>query len=335
MISIIVPIYNTSKYLRECIESILSQTYKDLEIILIDDGSQDNSLAICKEYEKRDNRIKVYHKKNSGVSDTRNFGLSLAKGELISFCDSDDIIDKNLYKTLFETMIQENVDRICGGYSYLYERRKLYCKPRLSDGKYSAQNILSKMIDDGTLSGFLFSGVNNSLFKKDIILKNKIYFNKNLKYNEDSLFSFEYMLHSKSIYSLQSKPLYLYRQHDSSTTKKRILGNKYKSLHETLNKLDTTKEITDFKLQMQRRMVTEALWEILDISEKENLFQAFKDVRNILYAEHLIKNIKVINFKDLNKYKKIYYYMMLKKNYKKIVLLSKYIFPITTKYLSR
>lgn len=174
MISIIVPVYNAEKYLRECIDSILQQTYTDIEVLLIDDGSTDDSLSICQEYEKKDKRVKVYHKKNSGVSDTRNFGIDHANGEYISFCDSDDKIASSLYEVLINLMRTYRVDRVVSGYAYLFSNgRKVHSKPRMPDGKYSSNYILRKMIDDGTLSGFLFSGVNNSLFKKRIIYSGK------------------------------------------------------------------------------------------------------------------------------------------------------------------
>ncbi len=89
-ISIIVPVYNVEKYLKECIESILSQTYKNIEIILIDDGSTDNSGKICDEYLKKDSRVKVIHKENGGLSDARNTGIEIASGKYIGFVDSDD-----------------------------------------------------------------------------------------------------------------------------------------------------------------------------------------------------------------------------------------------------
>ena len=98
LISVIVPIYNVEKYLTKCIESIINQTYKNLEIILVDDGSPDKSPIICDEYAKKDNRIKVIHKKNGGLSDARNYGMSLATGEYISFIDSDDYIDEEMYE---------------------------------------------------------------------------------------------------------------------------------------------------------------------------------------------------------------------------------------------
>ena len=106
LISIIIPIYNTETFLRQCVDSVINQTYKNLEIILVDDGSTDNSGKICDEYALKDNRIKVIHKKNGGVSSARNAGLDIAKGDYIGFVDSDDFIEKDMYESLLNTIIR-------------------------------------------------------------------------------------------------------------------------------------------------------------------------------------------------------------------------------------
>src|SRR4051794_29018143 len=104
MISIIVPVYNTQRYLSRCIDSILKQSYKDLEIILIDDGSTDNSLSVCQEYASRDKRIKVLQKGNGGQGTARNMGLDICKGEYIGFVDSDDYIMPEMYELMLESI---------------------------------------------------------------------------------------------------------------------------------------------------------------------------------------------------------------------------------------
>ncbi len=336
MISIIVPVYNTGKYLKECLDSLIEQTYQDIEILLIDDGSTDNSRDICMEYEKKDSRVRMIHKENSGVSDARNLGLDIAKGEYISFCDSDDMVDQKLYTILLDTLEKYKVDRIVGGYSYLYnDGRTLYCKPRMNNGKYEAQDILSIMIDDGTMSGFLFSGVNNSLFKKQIIDKWNIRFNSNIKYNEDSLFSFQYMLHSCSIYSMQSKATYYYRQHTASVTKKRNVGDKYGPLRNKLYSMELDKMDIDFENQMKRRMVTEALWQIMDISTKRNGLEAIKDIRSIVQDDELQKSILCVSPRKLNRYKRYYYYLMKLKMPFLLFFSSSTLLPFLSKYISR
>lgn len=109
-ISIIVPIYNTEKYLEKCIKSILNQNYENIEIILINDGSTDNSLNICKKYKEQDNRIVVINKKHTGVSESRNRGLEIAKGDYIAFVDSDDYIDRRMFEKLIEGAEKYNAE---------------------------------------------------------------------------------------------------------------------------------------------------------------------------------------------------------------------------------
>ena len=120
LISVIVPIYNVEKYLNRCIESIVNQTYKTLEIILVDDGSPDNCPQICDEWKEKDNRIKVIHKKNGGLSDARNAGLDIAQGEYIAFVDGDDFLEENAgygYKTILFPDMETAKD--------YYQKRKL------------------------------------------------------------------------------------------------------------------------------------------------------------------------------------------------------------------
>lgn len=119
-VSIIVPIYNVEKYLPKCIDSILNQTFKDFELLLVDDGSTDTCGKICDEYEKKDNRIKVIHKKNGGLSDARNKGIDASNSEFISFIDSDDYIAEDMYEILYNNLEKENADiSICGYYRCL------------------------------------------------------------------------------------------------------------------------------------------------------------------------------------------------------------------------
>ena len=336
MISIIVPVYNTGKYLQECLDSLIAQSYSDIEIIVVDDGSTDDSYLICKKYTQKDSRIRIFHKDNSGVSDARNFGIEHARGEYISFCDSDDRIAPKLYELLLNTMEVNNVDRVVSGYAYLYDDGHVrQCKARVPDGKYNAHDILRKMIDDGTLSGFLFSGVYNSLFKKKIIDDNNIRFDSMIRYNEDSLFSFKYMLHSNALYSLQSHVTYFYRQHNSSVTKKRSVGDKYEPLRKALYCMNLEKMDIDFESQMKRRTVTEALWQILDIAIKERNDKALDDIKAILKDENLQDCLRIINPKELSIYKRFFFYLMKWRFSSTIYFVSSKLYPILSKYLSR
>ncbi len=115
-ISVIIPVYNTEKELPKCLKSICDQTYKDLEIICIDDGSTDGSSQVLDEFSMKDNRIKVVHQKNGGESNARNTGLKMASGEYIAFCDCDDWIDTDMYEILARELNCENIDMVGGSW---------------------------------------------------------------------------------------------------------------------------------------------------------------------------------------------------------------------------
>ena len=119
----IVPIYHVEKYLHRCIDSIIEQTYKNLEIILVDDGSGDACSGICDEYARKDTRIVVIHKENGGLSDARNKGIEIAKGEYLTFVDSDDYIHRDMYTILMEALIHTGSDLSMCSYKYVYDGR--------------------------------------------------------------------------------------------------------------------------------------------------------------------------------------------------------------------
>lgn len=121
MISVIVPIYNVEKYLARCVDSIVNQTYKNLEIILVDDGSPDRCPQVCDDYAEKDSRIKVVHKKNGGLSDARNAGMAVATGEYISFIDSDDWIETSMFELLLNNIFQYDCEISCGGIMMVWE----------------------------------------------------------------------------------------------------------------------------------------------------------------------------------------------------------------------
>ena len=124
LISVIVPIYNVEQYLRECVDSIRNQTYRNLEIILVDDGSPDGCPAICDEYAEKDSRIKVIHKKNGGLSDARNEGMKVCRGEYLMFVDSDDLIPADAMEHLFHVMEETGAELSVGGHCRMYEGKE-------------------------------------------------------------------------------------------------------------------------------------------------------------------------------------------------------------------
>ena len=165
-ISIIVPIYNVQRYLKECIESLIKQTYENIEIILVNDGSTDNSGKICDHYALRDNRIKVVHQKNGGVSCARNTGLRYSTGDYIGFVDPDDWIDEKIYERMLEVLkINNSSISMC---SYIYEdgdSELNELKPDLVEQNLSSDDLISKLF---VTNSFYYTILCNKLYRADL-----------------------------------------------------------------------------------------------------------------------------------------------------------------------
>ena len=168
-VSVIIPIYNQEKYLRECLETVLLQNLQEIEVICVNDGSTDESLSILKEYAKRDDRIVVVSQENKGVSAARNVGIEIAKGEYISFIDSDDWVAPNFIEKLYETAVKNNADiSACG----IIRCRKHYKIPLLVYDKSVVTANYNKKLELADIPTYCY--VWNKLFLMDIIRKNNI-----------------------------------------------------------------------------------------------------------------------------------------------------------------
>lgn len=206
MISVIIPVYNAEKYLRQCLDSVLAQTYIGWECLLIDDGSIDSSGQICDEYASKDSRFRVFHKENGGVSSARNVGLSFVQGEYITFCDSDDCLLPNAFELYAKVFSSENeVDVIKGGYVKVNEssqKKFLYsCDETIigEDKSYFVKIINGK----SEYHGFLW----NECIRSELC--RKIRFDESLCWNEDNLFSYECFKKSRKL-ALIPNPVYCY-----------------------------------------------------------------------------------------------------------------------------
>lgn len=203
MISIIVPIYNTEKYLDRCVQSILSQTYTDFELLLIDDGSTDSSGVICDRYAEQDLRVRVFHKENGGASSARNMGLDNARGEFIGFVDADDYVLPEFLSNFINICNCEDllVQGIIPDYSisseYIIKKASIECNGNIQDW----------MI--GLCGCEMFGALWNKLFKRSIIESNKLRLNETYKYREDEEFLLRYLTLSKTIRST-SRSGYVY-----------------------------------------------------------------------------------------------------------------------------
>lgn len=225
LISVVVPIYKTEKYLQQCVDSILNQTYKELEIILVNDGSPDNCHAICNEYALKDCRIKVIHKENGGLISSRKAGVEIAKGEYIGFVDSDDWIENNMYERLIEPIknFQSEIISVKNILEFEYGQIKEHVE-KDNTGLYNKEKIrefiIPKMLWNGKLGGRDFNiSLCNKLFKKEIIKNGIKNINNSIEMGEDLAICINCMFLTKKFYMFESEFLYHHRQTNVSMSR--------------------------------------------------------------------------------------------------------------------
>lgn len=220
LISILMPVYNGQEYLEETVLSILNQSYKEFELIIIDDGSSDNTKAICDNLEKVDKRIKIIHKKNTGVSHTRNVALDNASGEYIAFIDSDDSVYKDYLKILLSSMEKSNGQlAVCG-----FKERKISANGQVEElsrvfcpKEVIAMEDMKDLIMDFGNSGLL-NPLWNKLYSREIIEKNNIRFKEDVETGEDFIFNLQYFRKIKNICFSKEELYYYIRRNNNSIT---------------------------------------------------------------------------------------------------------------------
>ncbi len=215
-ISIIIPVYNTEKYLQACLDSVLSQSFVDYEVLLIDDGSKDRSVIICDEYAQKDNRIRVFHKENGGVSSARNLGLDNALGEWVYFVDSDDEVLPGGLETLVKC-VSEDIDIVLAGYErYNVDGSVLYkIDDRLITLLDKKESLSTLYENYGLYYNFLTYGCIR-LLRNEIIQSNHLRFDQELANKEDTLFLTQYILKSNGITRFTTTPVYRYNEREDS-----------------------------------------------------------------------------------------------------------------------
>lgn len=189
LVSIIVPVYNAEKYIHRCIDSLLAQTYTNIEVILVDDGSPDNCGKICDEYAAKDKRVKVTHQQNAGVSAARNTGIAHSKGDWITFVDADDKVTDDY----IETLMSKDRDWIIGGYR---DTNNNCC--HINEDSYIGKERLIQFFQEH-LHNLYTNNIGGKLYRSSIICKNGIKFNTNVRFSEDFLFNLEFLSHCNSV----------------------------------------------------------------------------------------------------------------------------------------
>lgn len=328
MISIIVPIYNVEKYLEKCLDSLIYQTYRNIEIICVNDGSTDNSLEILKTYKQKDNRIKIINKKNGGLSNARNCGLKLVNGQYIMFVDSDDWIDLETCQKSLDMMIKYSVDVVMWSYIREYENRSLpkiiFDKEIYFDEKETRKKLYRRLF--GLYGKELMKPENadaivtvwGKLYKSNLILNNDIKFvdTKEIGTCEDGLFNIEVFQNIKSVYYLKDC-FYHYRKATTSfTSSYRIdLYKKWKTLYDMMGNHINKNNLDDsFKSALSNRIALSVIGLGLNTmySNQSNI-EKYNELKCIVNDLRMDVAVKKLDLKYFPIHWKMFFYFLKKK----------------------
>lgn len=282
-VSIIVPVYKAEKYLRECIDSIISQTFNDWECILVDDGSPDNSGKICDEYAVNDSRLLVIHKENGGVSSARNAGLDIAEGEWITFVDSDDCLYSNALEQWIVTAESNDLDLVQCHYNRVYKA-----------GEFCNSSTIPLSTYEYADSEDYLVCVGGNLFKSSIIMENNMRFDGTIRYGEDQLFIYNFMISCRKIQRI-SDVLYFYRDNNQSATSQKQKSKDLLNSIKELNEVGLRQKCFHIRIQKQIQIFIERILCNYDLSAKEY---------NCIFSKYYDPNFKYL--KALVVYHKLY-----------------------------
>ncbi len=266
-LSVIVPVYRTEDYLKECIESLIAQPYRDLEILLVDDASPDNCGKICDAYAQKHSFIKVIHKEHGGLVHTRKTGLTHASGDYITFVDSDDFIEPDMFEMMMKRITETGADICICGIIIEDDGKRTPMYDDMTEGLYDKtrleQEVYPQMLFSETLQKPLIApSLCNKIFRKDIIAPVLSMADDRIVYGEDASCTYPCMLDSKSVYVLQ-KGYYIYRQTNTSITKKYdpLLLDKILLLVETLER-ECSKRQYDVSVQLDNYAAVQLLFAV-------------------------------------------------------------------------
>lgn len=289
--SIIISLYNTEKYIAECLDSLINQSLKEYEVIIINDGSTDSSLQKCLDISKKENKIKIISQENCGVSKARNRGIEEAKGKYILFVDSDDYLEQDMLERIKPYLKPKSL--ITFGYKKIYLNKEIeYVEDETNI--FTHQEIEEKIILDSNIGGYIC----NKVFDAEVIKKNNIRFDTSIHYSEDLLFSLDYSKHCNELHNLKMSP-YMYRMRKSSVSYNYI-NEKNASILDLLSKL-----IDEYNYNF--KVVNKLKYDYLvNYYRFKEIYDKKKVRKDIIEQEKEIINNEMISFKDKIKYKIVY-----------------------------
>ena len=317
--SVIVPIYKVEKYLVRCIEGVLSQTFSDFELILVDDGSPDNCPAICDEYAKKDNRITVIHKENGGLVSARQAGIKIAKGEYVFHLDADDGVEKDALESAFEIISKTNADIV--SFSYRNYKNGQVSEPVndvLDEGLYNRkdieEHIFPKLLADKNMQHSLYFLWGRAI-KRSLATENQLNVSTEISLGEDLVCIVPCMLQAQKVY-VSHKPIYLYTVRDESMSKSFNTRQitLISSVVEFLRELEVPQNI-DFDGQIARYSFFMS-FAILAAAAEGNHFDAIEELKKLILNSELNSGIQKAEFNWLTKKSRIALFLMKKQKFK-------------------
>ncbi|SFI09625.1 glycosyltransferase [Halpernia frigidisoli] len=334
ILSVIVPVYNVEKYLRKCLDSILNQTFSNLEIILVNDGSTDSSPEICEDYAKNDSRIKLIHQKNAGVSVARNIGIISAAGDYITFVDSDDWLEPDIYEKMFSITSEKfSSDIIMCDFFKITNNSSEKISSVLRRGFYSKSEIIEELyptlIVTEKFGRIPIISVWSCLFKRSLLIDNTINFDGSLMYSEDYLFMAESILKAKSFYYLKENYLYNYLHYEESRSKKYQPDwwENLLYLNLELKNLLQNNGDYDFARQLKLQLLHSTFYVLVNIHRNERITfrQKCKEVKFVIEQPELGAAFENLSFKNQSFSQKIILFFIKHRMAKSFVIYEKLI----------
>lgn len=316
-VSIVVPVYNVEKYLERCVDSLIKQSYQNIEILLVDDGSKDSSLSICEKYELRDSRIRVFHKENEGLGLTRNYGIERATGEYITFVDSDDYLTLDAIAIMLERAIATDADVVIANHYYKNKEQEVAMPERLYCGTEIKEVLMVYMMGNkGNKRDALSYTAWGKLYKKALFTKNNLLFPSERKLIwEDLAFSIEAYPLCEKVYVFH-KPIYYYCFNDGSLTHT-YKPNKLKLVMELYHYMGTKIQELNLPVEAQYRLNTNFIGHIrtcikLEVfyADKNGFGNAINNIRNACSRKDVQRLIRDYPHTSFNRLQDVYNFAM-------------------------
>ncbi len=252
LISVIIPIYKVEKYLDNCVKSVVEQTYRNLDIILVDDGSTDTCPEICDRWAEEDNRIRVIHKKNGGLSDARNSGINIAKGKYFVFVDSDDYISIDYIEEMYKKM-KADVDIVCTGYARVTDSGDILKKSHVINGTFTRNEAMAELVENGVITTTAWGKIYRAELFSDLRFDCG-------KYHED-MYIMHKILHRARKVSVIEKGVYYYRVNNQSITGVKFTSKHQDAVYSQLERLEFIKNNYPELIEKQKKRV---VWHACD-----------------------------------------------------------------------